>query len=179
MATKDLEMVVDPIGGGTTDPEVGVHPIEANEVVPIEAFPAPGYVFVNWTGDVDLEPSDNPNTVTMTDNEEITANFELIDYNLAFAVVGKGTLDPAAPSNPYNYEDEVEVTATPDDPLTHELWRWMVDGIRVGKENPYTLVVKGDHMLVAIFRKIQTFKFGRVGRKFEYLFNLRQPEEPV
>ena len=43
--THDLTMAVDPTGGGTTDPAVGVHTYTENTVVNITATPALGYAF--------------------------------------------------------------------------------------------------------------------------------------
>ncbi|MFC1552951.1 immunoglobulin domain-containing protein, partial [Candidatus Latescibacterota bacterium] len=54
LPTFSLSIAVNPVGGGTTTPSVGVHhyydedPFEVN----IIAIPAPGYEFVNWEGDV-------------------------------------------------------------------------------------------------------------------------------
>ena len=75
--TYTLTMVVNPTGGGTTNPAVGVHPhYAANQVVSISAFPATDRNFLNWSGAV--TGSVNPTTVTMNANKTVTANFELV-----------------------------------------------------------------------------------------------------
>src|SRR5665648_557543 len=113
-----LTMAVNPSGGGTTSPAVGAHPGYAeNQVVNINATPASGYHFVNWTGAV--TGSVNPTTVTMDANKTVTANFELdaaTYYTLTMAVnpSGGGTTSPAVGAHPGYAENQVvNITATP------------------------------------------------------------------
>jgi len=74
--TYILTMEVNPTGGGTTNPAVGVHPgYEENQVVSITAIPATDRNFLNWSGA--LTGSVNPTTVTMNAHKTVTANFEL------------------------------------------------------------------------------------------------------
>ena len=71
--TYTLTMAVDPTGGGTTNPAVGSHTYPENEGVTLNATPALGYHFVEWTGDA---LSTNPTTsVTMDGDKTVTANF--------------------------------------------------------------------------------------------------------
>jgi len=70
-----LTMQVSPAGGGTTSPAEGAHVYDEGTVVPIEAFPAAGYVFDQWTGDVTGVV--NPTTVTVDADKTVTANFVL------------------------------------------------------------------------------------------------------
>ncbi len=53
-----------------------------NEEVVLRATPATGYEFVNWTGDA--TGSENPLTVRMTADKNITANFDLVPITSAF-----------------------------------------------------------------------------------------------
>ncbi len=75
-------------GQGTTTPAEGTHPYPAGEVVGITADAAEDWEFVNWTGDV-ADPNEPTTTVTMDEDQEITANFEPeegIAYDVPLAV---------------------------------------------------------------------------------------------
>lgn len=79
--------------GGTTDPPVGdVRLYEPNEVVTIIATPHPGYVFVNWVGDV-ADQMENPTTVEMTEDMLVTANFASYLVRLKDVAGGSFVLD--------------------------------------------------------------------------------------
>jgi uncharacterized repeat protein (TIGR02543 family) len=70
--------------GGSTTPAAGTDTYDEGEVVDLTATPDDGYVFVNWTGDVDTvaDVNDATTTITMDDDYSITANFaeEAWDY---------------------------------------------------------------------------------------------------
>jgi uncharacterized repeat protein (TIGR02543 family) len=89
--SHDLTMAVDPVGGGTTDPPVGVHPYAENFVVDLIATPEAGFAFDHWTGGVADENSATT-TVTMDADKTVTAHF----------------VDIAPP--------DTSITAHPDDP---------------------------------------------------------------
>ena len=69
---------------GTTDPAVGAHAYEEDEVVPVSATAYAGCVFDNWTGD--LSGSTNPTSITMDSDKSVTVNFSTIPT--AFLVDG-------------------------------------------------------------------------------------------
>ena len=61
---------------------------ESGSTVTITATPDSEYLFVGWTG---TESTDNPLTITVNSNQEITANFEKKKYQLSVNVTGEGT----------------------------------------------------------------------------------------
>jgi len=71
-----LNILVNPDGGGTTEPSIGTHTYANGEIVPITATPAAGYRFISWTGDV-AEPGNATTTATVDGNITVTANFEI------------------------------------------------------------------------------------------------------
>ncbi|HPC17179.1 MAG TPA: carboxypeptidase regulatory-like domain-containing protein [Candidatus Hydrogenedentes bacterium] len=93
-----LEMEVE--GNGTTDPPVGTHKFDAGTVVNVAAFAekvpgTAGYQFDHWEGD--LTGSDNPATITLDDDKELTAFFTAAPpekVSLTIAVNGGGWTDP-------------------------------------------------------------------------------------
>jgi hypothetical protein len=61
-------------GAGTTDPVPGIYPVNAGDNRSVNAIAAPGWHFVNWTGDV----ADNTSAstfVTMNADHDIVASF--------------------------------------------------------------------------------------------------------
>ena len=81
-------------GGNVTEPSEGTHTYDANTVVALKAVADTGYVFVNWTGDVDTIEDVNASetSITMNDNYTITANFKpIVRFEIPFSVIPYGT----------------------------------------------------------------------------------------
>jgi uncharacterized repeat protein (TIGR02543 family) len=70
--THDLTLAVDPVGGGTTDPAVGVHTYAEGTDVTITAAPTAGYVFDEWSGAC---TGSGACQVTMDGDKSVTAHF--------------------------------------------------------------------------------------------------------
>lgn len=60
-----------------------------------------------------------------------------------------GTTDPTPGTYVYPADTNVSVTAIPE--LGYDLSRWELDGVNVGSDNPYTVVMDADHTLHAVF----------------------------
>ena len=71
-----LTMQASPSNEGTTDPAPGSHTVDLNSIVPVRATPNSGYHFTNWTGNV-AQPSNPSTTVTMSQAQTVTANFDV------------------------------------------------------------------------------------------------------
>jgi hypothetical protein len=72
--THNLTVAVNPLEGGTTEPEMGEHTYAEDAVVAISATPNAGYVFDHWEGDV-ADPDSASTTVTMDGDKTVTAHF--------------------------------------------------------------------------------------------------------
>ncbi|MBN1560687.1 InlB B-repeat-containing protein [candidate division KSB1 bacterium] len=109
-----LTMQVNQSGWGTTTPALGAHVYPGNQVVTINATPATGYRFVNWSGAV-AAPASQSTTVTMNSDKTVTANFERLQYTLTMEVnqSGWGTTNPAIGTHSYNSGDVVSILAQP------------------------------------------------------------------
>lgn len=77
----ELTIAVSPDGSGTTTPAAGVHDVELNSVVTLNATPSTSYRFVNWTGDQVGDAADASTFIAMDEARSVTANFELFDFN--------------------------------------------------------------------------------------------------
>jgi len=122
-APYTLTMVVDPVGGGTTQPAVGAHAYDIGSVVPITATAASGYLFDHWTGDV--ANVNSPTTmVTIDASKTITAHFTVITHELTIAVdpVGGGTTEPAVGTHTYDEGSVVPITATAASGYAFDYW---------------------------------------------------------
>jgi len=84
-------MAVNPVGGGTTNPAVGVHTYAEDTVVDITATPNSGYEFDHWSGAC---TGTGACQVTMDADKSVTAHF---------------TVTAIAPP-------DTNITAHPDDP---------------------------------------------------------------
>lgn len=114
--------------------------------------PASGYVFTSWS--VDATGSNNPLTVIMDKNKNITANFTLIPITYTLnvtAVNGSVTKNPDKTS--YNLDESVILTPTPAS--GYEFTSWSVDA--TGSNNPLTVIMDRDKNVTANFTLIPTF----------------------
>jgi hypothetical protein len=122
--TYDLTMEANPVSGGTTIPNAGVHTYAENSVITIAATPATGYTFDYWTGDVE-DPNSARTTVTMNGNKTVTAHFAtVLTYDLTMAVSppGSGTTDPAVGLHTYTENTVVPITAIPLEGYAFDYW---------------------------------------------------------
>jgi hypothetical protein len=152
--TYELQIAVSPAAGGTTDPEEGVHTYEAGEDVIIEAIPAEGYRFVDWTGNV--AHGIRPLTyVTLSSNQSVTANFESIPtYTLTMQVSpqGSGTTEPSVGNHTFYERTDVNITATPVN--GYEFVNWTGD-VAEPNDPTTTLTINTDEVVTANFRTTQ------------------------
>ena len=103
----------------------------------VTAQALPNYKFVKWSDGF----VENPHTIYVTDNIEITAEFTPILYNLTLSAEN-GSVSGAGS---YSYGTEVILTATPNDGYSFAKWS---DG---NTENPRTITITQDISLSAEF----------------------------
>ena len=68
------ELTIDTSGEGTVTPAEGTHEYEEGKEVTLEAIPADGWEFVEWSGDISRASSTI--TITMDGNKNVTSVFE-------------------------------------------------------------------------------------------------------
>jgi uncharacterized repeat protein (TIGR02543 family) len=121
------------------------------ESVQVEAVPASGYEFSNWSGSLDGE--DNPATIEMTCAKSITANFSKskVVHTLTMQVNGNGSITPPAGSHGYDGGTVISIIATPD-----AGWRfvgWTGD-VADGSSATAKLTMDSDRTVVANFSQL-------------------------
>ncbi|MDW7656180.1 MAG: Calx-beta domain-containing protein [Bacillota bacterium] len=87
MPTYALTMAVSPAGSGTATDQVGASPYTAGTLVTINATPAAGYHFVNWTAPAGSFSDANAVSTTFTmpaQEVTVTANFALDTFTVTF-----------------------------------------------------------------------------------------------
>jgi len=82
-----------------------------NDVVQLTAVPDAGSEFTQWTGAI--TGITNPDNVTITGNMTVDAEFTLEEYTLTISIdpIESGSSVDISPDGPYNYNDEVTLTA--------------------------------------------------------------------
>ncbi|MDY0199597.1 MAG: ice-binding family protein [Tenuifilaceae bacterium] len=109
--------------------------------------PNSGYVFTSWTGDA--TGNDNPLTVLMNANKNITANFTAIGLTLnVTAVNGVVVKNPDQPT--YTNGDNVILTPTPNSGYVFTSWT----GDATGNDNPLTVLMDANKNITANFTAI-------------------------
>ena len=142
----------DPSDGGTVSPE-GENSYDEGDEIELEAAPADGYLFVEWVGDV--ESTDNPQTLTVNQDYEITAVFEKRTYPLTVEKVGEGTVtEEVIQEKTTEYEEGtvVELSAEPDTGWTFAGW----EGYVTSSDPTLQITVEEPVEITAVF-EVETY----------------------
>ena len=143
--TPSIIVTIEGNGSVTKDPDQPSYGYD--DIVTLEAFPDPGWSFAGWSGD--LESTENPETVTITeeDDVEVTATFTEDEYTLTVHTSGSGSVTRNPDQPTYRYGDEVQLTAVPAPGWYFTGW----SGDLESTENPETITVIGDASVTAHF----------------------------
>ena len=135
-----FELVVSPGEGGSVNTSGGSY--ESGSSVTITATPESEYLFVGWTG---TESTDNPLTVTINSNQEISPIFEKKKYQLSVNVTGEGTVTEevvnTGKTTDYDSGTVVKLTAVPTD--GHAFFNWTNESA-LDTINPIQITVDGN-----------------------------------
>ena len=94
--------------------------INSGVSVHLEALPASGYRFDNWSGD--LSDTANPTTIVINCNKTVTAEFSRITHTLTIKTNGSGSTTPAVGNHEYTERAVVDITAIPDSGWQFDGW---------------------------------------------------------
>ncbi len=133
-------------GEGSASKDPNKNSYAAEEEITLTINPEDGWEFSGWTGDTEHISS---NVVTMPSKDvNLTANFEQIEYTITFSVEGEGTVTEE-PSQPYYYNDEVTLVASPQEDWVFSHWSEDLSG----SENPKTITINDNKEVTANFEK--------------------------
>ncbi|MDD3721461.1 MAG: ice-binding family protein [Lutibacter sp.] len=132
---------------------VAINPIQATynhgATVVLTPTPATGYEFTSWSGDA--TGTNNPLTVVMNGNKNITANFTALGLTLNVTAVN-GNVVKNPDNSTYNNGDNVVLTATPNSGYEFTSW----SGDAAGTDNPLTVLMNANKNITANFSLIAT-----------------------
>ncbi|MBE0684645.1 MAG: right-handed parallel beta-helix repeat-containing protein, partial [Anaerolineaceae bacterium] len=141
-----LTLNVDPEGKGTINNNA-IAPYEYGQLVELSAVPEPGWKFSRWSGDV--TSTENPLTVTVTDNLSMTAEFEPDGYSLTVTIEpdGYGIVDQNPLKDFYSLGEQITLTAIPLDEWSFLGWGGDIES----SETSIVVTITGNMTILAGF----------------------------
>jgi len=145
--TVEYDLTISTNGEGSTNPSEGTHTYEEGAVVTVEANPANGWYFEEWTGDE--TGTDTKIDITMDADKSITAVFEeeMVEYGLSININGEGSTSPSEGTHTYEEGTVVTVEATPAEGWEFDEWT----GDYTGEESVINIEIDQDKQITANF----------------------------
>ena len=135
------------IGDGSVITTPTKQTYDHNEEVTLTAFPDSGWIFSNWSGDINSTV--NPINRKINNDLDITAEFNQL-YSLNVIHDGSGTVYIGPKRDYYQKGDNVELTAKPQNGWEFDHW----EGDLTGTNNPSSLTINSNKSVTAIFKEI-------------------------
>ena len=147
---KNYDVSIETTEGGTVSYAGGS--IQAGQTVTVNATPSDGYKFTGWSGDA--TGNENPLTVTVYSNTNITANFERIKYVLNVGVVGSGQVSQTIVSSSkkgeeYNAGTVIRLNANPNSGSLFTTW----SGSTTETSSEIDITIDGTKSVTATFEE--------------------------
>jgi len=143
-----LTINVSPVGSGQVIIN-NTGPYYYGDVVELTAVPIPGWSFSHWEGD--LTGIQNPATITIDAEKNVTAVFTQDQYTLTINIIGNGTVTKNPNQTVYTYGTEVELYAVADEGWTFLHWL----GDITGNTTPTTITMNKNKTVTAVFTQNQ------------------------
>lgn len=141
-----VDTVAAPAGSGTTLGD-GVYEVGLNATV--EAFPAPGFVFANWTDNGVIVSTSASYTFVVDVNHSLTANFIPAVGNVIATSANPPAGGNTAGGGTFATGNNVTVTATANP--GYAFTGWTEGGVPVSGNASYTFAISANRSLVANF----------------------------
>ncbi len=142
---EEHTLTVDTVGEGEVEIEPDRTEYEHGEKVNLTAVPSEGHEFLGWEG---TDETEEEITITMDDDKEITANFEIETYELTLNVEGEGSVDVEPDKAEYEHGEEVILTADSDEGWEFVGWRDTDE-----TEDDITVTMNDDKEITAVFEE--------------------------
>ncbi len=145
------ELVVEIDGEGEVVIEPEREEYEEGTEVTLTAVPDEGWHFHEWTGD--HESAEEEITIVMDDHKYLTAQFLRDEFNLTIEIEGEGSTDPSEGTYPYEYEEELSITANPDEGWRFFGWTGDNETIEDSSSDQTTIEILDDYTITAVFKE--------------------------
>jgi len=140
-----VTLLPDPPDGGTVSKTPDSNSYFHEQEVIIEATPAKGYRFIEWSGG---DPSKNAiTTIDVTEDKTVRAHFSLKPYTFEVLVDGNGSVRPDNLPDTVFYGDSLTLTAVPDSAWEFTGWNGSDTGIVLGVK------ITGNTSITAVFNE--------------------------
>ncbi len=134
-----------PLNGGITS---GGGTFDHGNVVDLEATPATGYTFENWTESDIIVSTDSAYSFNAESDRDLVANFSLNNY-IIVAISNPVEGGIISGTGAFDHGDQVELIATPATGYTFE--NWTESDIVVSSDSAYSFNAESDRDLIANF----------------------------
>lgn len=140
-----LDIGVNPPGSGTVSGPASGETHSQGTSLTLTAIPAPGYEFIEWSGDA--SGTDATMTIAMTSEKEVVANFAAVRYSLSVTVspTAGGSVSPTGGT--FDSGSVVTLTATPAPGYQFVSW----SGDASGTGQTVELPMNSDKSVIANF----------------------------
>ncbi len=146
---KQFTVTLNTVGQGTISRSPEAETYEFQSTLELTATPEEGWVFSNWSGDI--QSTSNPISISITSNKEITAVFKRKQYLLTINKEGEGAVAEEIVTQPTQYEDGTYVKLTATGAEGWEFTGW--SGDLEGTENPTIIEIDEAKTITATFQK--------------------------
>ena len=142
-----INTYVTPDGAGVVTPSSAE--VLEGSTVSFKATPNGEYIFTSWSGSI--SGTTNPQTITVTSDMSVTANFTLRSYPLTLLIEGEGQINEKVISSKADYSSgtTVELTAQASEHWQFSHW----EGDLSGSENPAQIIISSKKSVKAVFTK--------------------------
>ena len=149
LQTHGITVTANPTEGGTVS---GDGTYDYGSTVTVNASPATGYSFINWTENGEEVSTEATYSFTVESDCNLVANFELNTHSISVSAnpTQGGTVTGGGS---YDYGSTATVTASPNG--HYNFVNWTENGEEVSANANYSFTVEGDRNLVANF-ELQT-----------------------
>ena len=143
--TQPHILVIEIVGNGEVEVVPDQPDYALSQQVTLIPTADPGWTFAGWSRDA--SGSDNPLTITIQGDTNITATFTQDEYSLTVTPIGFGTVEVDPAQATYHYGDVVALTPNADNGWTFTGWT----GDVISTNNPLTVIIQGNTNITAIF----------------------------
>ena len=138
-----ITATANPTSGGTV---TGAGTYNHGAQATLTATANTGYTFVNWTLDGSSISSNSSLSITVTDNANYVANFELNSYQIT-ATANPSAGGTVSGSGTYNYGETCTLSVNLNENFT--FINWTENGVVVSSDETYSFTVTDDRNIVA------------------------------